>query len=82
MLRVEGKKWREDEKEGIGALSDWVVLAEVMVKKKNQALIPCYDYEREKEIERCMILNCIDTERESLNIGKPRTNYTSVTEDV
>jgi len=29
-----------------------------------------------------MILNCVDTERESLNIGKPRTNYTSATEDV
>jgi len=38
MLRVEGKKWREDEEEGIEAISDWVVLAEVMVKKKNQAL--------------------------------------------
>ena len=37
MLRVEGKKWREDEEEGIEAISDWVVLAEVMVKKKNQA---------------------------------------------
>jgi len=42
----------------------------------------CYDYEREKEIERCMIWNYVDTERESLNIGKPRTNYTSVTKDV
>jgi len=38
MLRVEGKKWREKEEEGMEAVSDWVVLAEVMMKKKNQAL--------------------------------------------
>ena len=57
MLRVEEKKWRENEEEGIEAVSDWVVLVEVIgeEKKKNQALETMLWLWQRKEKERYMV---------------------------